>query len=109
MKNLVFLLEDEQSDDAASEEQQDRVRLLGSCQEEGGKEEHHAYAKGEWIFGRRAEVLLVHQEYGCGCYQSDDGRTQTREDIFHQLGILVSDEVAADENHHDERQPHDAQ
>ena len=45
-KSCVFL-EDEQSDDAASEEQQDRVRLFGSCQEEGGKEEHHAYAKGE--------------------------------------------------------------
>ena len=100
-------LEDEQSDDTTDEKQQYRVGLLYLCKVESTDEQRYTYSESKWIVMRRTEVLLVHQQDGCSCYQTDDGRTKPRKDILHNLGILMGYQIAADENHDDEWKPHD--
>jgi hypothetical protein len=50
------------------------------------------------IFGSR-EVLAIHQEQGCGSYQSDDGWAKTDEDALDGCGVHILVQHLADKNH----------
>lgn len=103
----VGCLEDKQPDDSADEKQQNWIRFPHFRKVECTQEQCYAGSESKRIFCWRSEILLIHQEHSCCCNQSDDGRAKACEDILHDLGILMGYQIAADENHDDEWQPHD--
>ena len=49
--------------------------------------------------GWRREVLAIHQEQGCGSYQTDNGWAKTDEDALDGCGVHILVQHLADKNH----------
>ena len=75
------LIEKKQSGKRRIEYHADRIDLHHLHADKGGKEEGDGDVEMPGIFGSR-EVLAIHQEQGCGSYQTDDGWAKTDEDAL---------------------------
>ena len=99
---MRIILEEEDADEGAEEEDADGVHLINLAGDEGAEEDGNADPELPGRLLWRGEVLGRHQQQAGGSKKTDDGGTQTCEDVLDHGVMLVFHQELGDDDHQDE-------
>ena len=90
------------ADEGAAEEDADGTHLIDLAGNERQQEDGDADPELPRVLGGRGEVVGRHEQQAGSCEETDDGRTQSCEDVLDHRMMLILHQKLGDDEHQDE-------